>query len=294
MVPLSVIIVTKNRAQLLKQCLGSLAGQTEIFTELIIVNNQSNDETPELVKNFQKNTKIPTQLISERGQTFPVIYNRGLTEASQEWVAFIDDDCLAEPNWMEAISLAIKSHPESAAFLGNSKTYFSDNPYSLATWLLDEWWKVAGRKGSFIHHGAILDNKNVVYNRKFLEKNHLKYDETRTVHHGAAEDADLGLQIQEADGRLRYLSKMIVYHQDPRTWSHFWQKFFNSNRAFKTLFKKWGKKLEQLEGQELSFTDQYKQYYQQLDLPLAAKLYTGWLVYTAGFISRHFLSHEKN
>jgi len=44
--------------------------------------------------------------------------NKGAKEAKGEWLVFIDDDCLPEPNVLEAYNNAIAEHPQSLAFEG--------------------------------------------------------------------------------------------------------------------------------------------------------------------------------
>ena len=164
---------------MLKHCLGSLASQTVAPKELIIINNSSTDSTPQIVKNFENNVSFPVKVFVEKKSLYPVIYNRGLKESTGDWTAFIDDDCVADPSWVESILAGIKDYPNAAAIVGNSQTYFSKNIFSLATWMLDEVWKIDGRVGKNIRDFTTLDNKNIAYRRSFIDEKELQYDEKR-------------------------------------------------------------------------------------------------------------------
>ena len=294
MISLSVIIVTKNRAQVLKHCFGSLASQTVAPKELIIINNSSTDSTPQIVKNFENNVSFPVKVFVEKKSLYPVIYNRGLKESTGDWTAFIDDDCVADPSWVESILAGIKDYPNAAAIVGNSQTYFSKNIFSLATWMLDEVWKIDGRVGKNIRDFTTLDNKNIAYRRSFIDEKELQYDEKRVSFLGAAEDADFGLQIQAVKGTANYLSKMIIFHKDPQSWGHFWKKTIISQKAFNTLYQKWGSRINFCIDSNSNNSHKIWRNLRFLSISLIKKILIMLLMIAAGFITNNFLKHESH
>lgn len=46
--------------------------------------------------------------------------NRGLAESAAEWVLFLDDDVVPEPDILEAYAAAIRAHPQATGFIGHS------------------------------------------------------------------------------------------------------------------------------------------------------------------------------
>ena len=97
---ISVVVVTRDRAALLRDCLQSLSVQTRPTLETLVVDNGSSDCTAAMVKR-----EFPqARLILEPGRGVHLARNRGLAEARGEIVAFIDDDCLSPPGWLEAIA----------------------------------------------------------------------------------------------------------------------------------------------------------------------------------------------
>lgn len=93
----SVVINTYNRAKSLKVTLESLYHQTVGDFEVIIVNGPSTDETEEVVSAYKERIKY----IVCPDRNLSVSRNLGIEAASGEIVAFIDDDAIADPNWIK-------------------------------------------------------------------------------------------------------------------------------------------------------------------------------------------------
>lgn len=237
---ISVVIVTKNRLFDLLHAIGSLVTQIVPPDELIVVDNDSTDLTPRVVQKLISRCSFPIRYIKEAGSGYPVIYNRGLKEAKYDWVAFLDDDCVASPDWLEKLKLSISHHRNASVILGLTKPYNPHNSYSLATYIFACEWKDNNSKGVHITNLEILDNKNILYNKSFLSLHHLAYDEDRITHlGGAAEDCDLGKQIQRQSGKAYYIPSIVAFHKEPLSWNWYWKKYFLSLAAYEWYRKKW-------------------------------------------------------
>ncbi|UDF30459.1 UNVERIFIED_ORG: glycosyltransferase [Roseateles sp. XES5] len=95
----SVVISTYNRCKSLKNTLAALELQTYRDFEVIIVNGPSNDGTAEVVEDRWPSAKLLH--ITERNLSKS--RNVGIAAASGEIIAFIDDDGVASPTWLEEI-----------------------------------------------------------------------------------------------------------------------------------------------------------------------------------------------
>ena len=116
---ISVIVCTYNRADILFDCLKSLAEQVDpgCNYEVIAVNNNCTDRTDEIVEIFiRKYSHFKKTRESVQGLSYA--RNRGFNEASGEYVAFIDDDARAYPDWIHQIALFVRRYPEISAFGG--------------------------------------------------------------------------------------------------------------------------------------------------------------------------------
>ncbi|MEM3434253.1 MAG: glycosyltransferase [Candidatus Methanomethyliaceae archaeon] len=115
--PLSVVICTFNRAYLLDRALASLSAQSARGQfEVIVVNNNSTDETPEIVHRWM--SSIDINLVDESSQGLSYARNRGIREAKGEIIAFIDDDVVVIPNWASSILEIFQQLPEVDCLTG--------------------------------------------------------------------------------------------------------------------------------------------------------------------------------
>ncbi len=100
---ITVVLCTFNRAEWLPGVIASLVNQrTEgaFSYELLIVDNASADSTPEVAKAEMANANLPIRYVREATPGVSAARNRGIHEASGDWIAFCDDDQLADPRWL--------------------------------------------------------------------------------------------------------------------------------------------------------------------------------------------------
>lgn len=93
----SVVICTYNRHDELKKTLDGVFAQDypRDKYEVIVVDDGSTDGTPRLCE------KYPLKYIRHTENAgIPVVRNKGLFAAKNEIVAYLDDDCIAAPNWL--------------------------------------------------------------------------------------------------------------------------------------------------------------------------------------------------
>jgi glycosyltransferase involved in cell wall biosynthesis len=101
---LSVVICTYNRANYLEKVLQSLLEQNVDIDnyEILVIDNNSNDNTKQVIEKFQKlSQRIRYYFEPNQG----IAYSRtaAFTQTNSEIIGFTDDDCIAEPNWIQSI-----------------------------------------------------------------------------------------------------------------------------------------------------------------------------------------------
>jgi glycosyltransferase involved in cell wall biosynthesis len=109
---ISVIIATRNRSQDLRETLGSLVSQKlpKQEFEVIVVNNGSNDNTQEVVSQFY--TLGNVLHVFEPVAGLSQARNTGVKASHGDILAFIDDDAIADENWLLELT---KIYQETAA-----------------------------------------------------------------------------------------------------------------------------------------------------------------------------------
>lgn len=126
-VKISVLIITRNRAKILKKCLNSLINQ-DIF-ELIVVDNGSEDTTKELVLSYKG--KLPIRYIREEKTGIPFARNLSIIKSRGTVLGFIDDDCVADKNWIANAKKLFLNDKKIDGIIGYSKSALN-NIFSLA------------------------------------------------------------------------------------------------------------------------------------------------------------------
>jgi hypothetical protein len=91
---LSVVIPAYNRAELLPYTLRSLLAQDRVADEILVVDDGSTDATAAVAETFGP----PVRVIRQSNEGPGAARNRGLAEASGEFIHFFDSDDLALPN----------------------------------------------------------------------------------------------------------------------------------------------------------------------------------------------------
>jgi len=92
---ISIIIPTYNVEFYIADCLASVYTGLNLKIEVIVVDNNSIDNTLEILKQLQ--TKYNFTLLKELKQGAPATRNKGLSVAKGEWVQFLDSDDLLLP-----------------------------------------------------------------------------------------------------------------------------------------------------------------------------------------------------
>jgi len=99
----SVVLATYNRGASLHTTLETFAGlvrPAHLSWELLVVDNNSHDDTREVIREFARTAKFPLHYVLEKRQGKSFALNAGIAEAKGEIIAFTDDDVLLHPDWL--------------------------------------------------------------------------------------------------------------------------------------------------------------------------------------------------
>lgn len=114
----SIIVPTHNRADMLARALNSIFRQTYENWETIVVANECNDNTAEIMEKYLNDKRfsfvnIPDKIGGAEAR------NVGLRKAKGEYIAFLDDDDEWLPEKLELQIDAISWHPDVAIVSSN-------------------------------------------------------------------------------------------------------------------------------------------------------------------------------
>ena len=102
----SIIIPLFNRVDLTVACLRALAANTgEVDHEIVLVDNASSDETPELLAGLGGDVKV---VRNEENLGFATACNQGARTASSERLVFLNNDTEPWPGWLPPLLGALQ------------------------------------------------------------------------------------------------------------------------------------------------------------------------------------------
>jgi glycosyltransferase involved in cell wall biosynthesis len=167
---ISIIVAVFNGKKTLQQCIDSVANQTYLNKELIVVDGGSNDGTVELLKASQDSISY---WISEPDLGIYNAWNKGLSQAKGEWICFLGtDDFFWNENVLgEVVQHLMKLEPGirvayAQIMLLNAQ---GESVYSVG----EPWVKI---KKQFTQIMCI-PHQGVMHRRSLFER-HGKFDET--------------------------------------------------------------------------------------------------------------------
>src|SRR3989338_2089286 len=225
---LSVIIPTYNRCECLKAALNSLLVQEEIEPgdfEVLVVDNNSTDNTKTIVGSFEKNFNGRMKYIFEQKQGVAHAINAGIIASKGELVATIGDDCRVDTKWAAKIRSVFET--KNIDLLAGKIIARFDGP-------LPPWIDLSKLHGPLAHYDKgehylestkdrriIPTGANTILRRAAIDA----YGAYRPA--GRAEDTELGVRWQSRGAKIAYSPDVVVYHYN------------ESARLTKQYFRKW-------------------------------------------------------
>ncbi len=104
----SIIIVNWNGKKWLEMCLSSIKKQTYTKLEVIIVDNNSSDDSIEFIKKNYPDYKV---IANKKNDGFAKGNNLGITESKGEYIILLNNDIYVEPGYVEKFINAFKEIP---------------------------------------------------------------------------------------------------------------------------------------------------------------------------------------
>jgi glycosyltransferase involved in cell wall biosynthesis len=126
---LTVAICTWNRCNSLRQTLEGLtdlAVPTATDWEIVVVNNNSTDQTEEVIRAFED--RLPVRGAFEPRPGLSHARNRAVAEATGDYILWTDDDVTVSPNWLVSYADAFRRWPDAALFGGPIQPVLEGTP----------------------------------------------------------------------------------------------------------------------------------------------------------------------
>jgi glycosyltransferase involved in cell wall biosynthesis len=219
---ITVILCTYNRCQHLAKALESAAALRlpELDEwEVVVVDNNSSDQTRQVVQEFCQQYPHRFHYVFETQQGKSYALNAGIREGRGDVLAFMDDDVTVQPTWLQNLTASL----HNADWAGAGGRILLQRTFTPPPWLsLKERYAL----GPLVHFdlgpeaGDLTEapiGTNMAFRREMFEK----YGGFRTdlgPRPGSeirSEDSEFSQRLLAAGERLRYEPSAVVYHAIP-------------------------------------------------------------------------------
>jgi GT2 family glycosyltransferase len=215
----TVIVCTHNRAPVLRDTLAGLARLRAPAggAEVVLVNNASTDDTQGVVAELAPHIRLPFRAVHESALGLSNARNRGVAEAKGEVLAFLDDDAVPAPDWLDGLLACYARHPDAECVGGRI----------VLDWKAPRpaWWTA-----SLDHHLSAIDygdteralaypdypyGANISFRRRVFERGLTFAPDLgrKGKGLGAGEEMKLGLEIAASGGGIYYTPDSCVWHR---------------------------------------------------------------------------------
>jgi len=223
---ISLCICTYNRCDSLNQTLESLVrlqGEFDAGDELLIIDNNSNDETERVVKGYLK--LLPVRYFFEKRQGLSAARNRALLEFINPVIIFIDDDVTVFNGFVSQYRKAITKYKDCDFWGGRIDVdwggaiprWYQSNDLALINGLLVNY--NLGENDKKYQHDDLLPYGASFALRRQLIKRVGQFDVNLGVngqHIGRGEESDYFVRSMKANFQGAYLANAIIGHRyDP-------------------------------------------------------------------------------
>ena len=189
----SIIIPCYNSSRFIHNALASIFNQTYTHFEIIAVNDESTDNTEELLQGYGDKIRY----VNRKNGGPSAAKNTGLALAQGEFITFLDHDDTYTPNKLEIQVKALQENPSALATVGKSHYHFSEGANPDLVIFPDESHQV---------HGYYLGS--MLFRKEVFEKYGL-FDENLVY----AEDVDIVNRLRESGEKIIILNEVTLnYH----------------------------------------------------------------------------------
>lgn len=240
----SIIILTYNNLPVTKNCLESIDRKTNYDNlEVIVVDNNSTDETPQYLQNWQNgnNKKI---ILNKENKGFAAGNNQGINIATGDYIVLLNNDTVVTENWISKFITHFEED-EKLGLLAPMTNYTSAKyqtlniNYANNLNLLDEYFKnylkTATRKRIYANYFPLFC---VMVTREVINIVGLLDEE-----YGIAlfEDNDYCKKLETSGYRLACATDLYIHHEGSISVNQ--RPDINSlfSHGLETYTKKWGK-----------------------------------------------------
>lgn len=159
----TVVVPLYNKRPFIRRCLDSIATQSVLPDEVIVIDDGSTDGGPQIVADF---SGLPIRLIHQENAGVSAARNLGIQEASHNWVAFLDADDQYLSDAIKNFRLARDEYPDASVVFGKSFVpgTVPRDPVQAPSYVLvpDYFTYLVDQKGHEINSSSVMVSKEAI------------------------------------------------------------------------------------------------------------------------------------
>ncbi|MCC6795117.1 MAG: glycosyltransferase family 2 protein [Candidatus Hydrogenedentes bacterium] len=211
---ITVVVCTYNRRDYLKLALESLQTQeTEgsFAYEIVVVDDGSTDDTPSVVAEFISRSAVAVRYVRENGHGIAAARNTGLASAKGDWIAFFDDDQLADDRWLIELWRSRESTGALCVCGSRALHLTEDELNSMSQFVRLTLGEIPAKEAGHCTRRDMICTGNVLLHRSVPEQ--VGGFDPALVRGG--EDTEFFMRVRKANIACYYTPRALVAHMVP-------------------------------------------------------------------------------
>lgn len=205
---ITICICTFKRPELLYRLLSKIEIQkTEklFLYDVIIVDNDNQESAKQIVNIYSKHSKILINYFVEPEQNIALARNKAITNATGDYIAFIDDDEFPDDKWLLNMLRAINKY-KADGVLGPVLPYFEHHPPG---WILKgRFFERPSHSNGYVLEWQNTRTGNVLLKNNIIKKSKIKFD---PLYGSGGEDRDFFRRLMAEGYKFVWLNEAPVF-----------------------------------------------------------------------------------
>ena len=216
-IKLSVIVPTYNSSNTIERLIHSLSNQIFKDFEIVFIDDNSTDNTVDLILKALENSNIPSQLIVNETNKGPgYSRNRGLEKANGDYIVFIDSDDIVREDHLSTFYENIKGH--DSVFVKGLKVDNEGNLFDFKVDRFDSIIELSIRNNHIIKATDIINLEMLkeipfsfvlmLYKKEIILNNDIRFNEEFNY----GEDTEFAIRYLSNCDDVKFVNKYTYYY----------------------------------------------------------------------------------
>ena len=198
----SAIIPTHNGAKWIVETLNSVISQSYQNLEIVVIDDRSTDDTPDVLRTFSERIKILRAELGNIGGA----RNAGIGQSTGEYLAFLDHDDLWAPNKIEKQVHQLGEYPELTVVYTDADEFDENGTHAKSFFGKFPALNENVNSAAMIVDQAVPLMSTVMLRRSFIDAHNIRFHETAS----GVDEISLLLEICYYGGKIAFIPERLA------------------------------------------------------------------------------------